>query len=318
MSQHQVYGPPPGQPVSSTRDAHSHEQFVAPPVQPTFLETLDACSQWTAIADELAAAGVDGTETLAQGVAIMASPGLSWFKRRNLRKLHEAARVSLNVVYNQHSQAIVQIQNLTASLETAITARTPDELYYAMIGAPVLPVVRSNLILAYDEAARFIGVAALEKTTRRNTEMITGSLTITDRRLLFESDDGITESALANIMRVAWSITWPSRPYFIVTGKGMSQKFFSCDAVRAAVIIDMLVRMQHRYVVPTAEHASRVIPQQVKVAVYQRDRGRCVQCGSDQYLEYDHVIPWSKGGASSVENLQLLCRKCNALKGDRL
>jgi len=88
--------------------------------------------------------------------------------------------------------------------------------------------------------------------------------------------------------------------------------------VRIAVIVEMLVRMQNRHVIATSPEASRSIPQQVKIAVWQRDRGRCVQCGSDQYLEYDHVIPWSKGGASSMENLQLLCRRCNALKGDRL
>lgn len=46
--------------------------------------------------------------------------------------------------------------------------------------------------------------------------------------------------------------------------------------------------------------------------------GVIVQCGSDSYLEFDHVIPHSLGGATSEANLQLLCRGCNAAKGGRL
>ncbi|MBL8925873.1 MAG: HNH endonuclease [Pseudonocardia sp.] len=60
------------------------------------------------------------------------------------------------------------------------------------------------------------------------------------------------------------------------------------------------------------------VPQHVKSAVYQRDSGRCCECGARSYLEFDHVIPRSKGGATSVNNLQLLCRRCNLRKGDRL
>ncbi len=31
----------------------------------------------------------------------------------------------------------------------------------------------------------------------------------------------------------------------------------------------------------------------------------------------DHIVPWSKGGKTVPENLQMLCRRCNALKSDR-
>lgn len=57
------------------------------------------------------------------------------------------------------------------------------------------------------------------------------------------------------------------------------------------------------------------IPDDVKVAVWRRDRGRCVRCGSQQDLEYDHVIPHSMGGSDGERNLQLLCRSCNRAKG---
>jgi 5-methylcytosine-specific restriction endonuclease McrA len=60
------------------------------------------------------------------------------------------------------------------------------------------------------------------------------------------------------------------------------------------------------------------IPRAVRLAVWERDGGRCVDCGGDFELQYDHVIPWSRGGATSVENLQLLCAACNREKSDGL
>jgi len=57
------------------------------------------------------------------------------------------------------------------------------------------------------------------------------------------------------------------------------------------------------------------ITDEVKVFVWNRDSGRCVQCGSNQRLEFDHVIPVALGGANSARNLQLLCETCNRSKG---
>lgn len=60
------------------------------------------------------------------------------------------------------------------------------------------------------------------------------------------------------------------------------------------------------------------IPREVVDAVYRRDGGRCQECGATEDLQLDHIIPFSKGGATTVENLQLLCGKCNREKSNKI
>jgi hypothetical protein len=60
---------------------------------------------------------------------------------------------------------------------------------------------------------------------------------------------------------------------------------------------------------------TRIIPTDVKLAVWKRDHGKCVTCGSKTNLHFDHIIPYSRGGSSLVpENIQLLCAKHNLAK----
>ena len=66
------------------------------------------------------------------------------------------------------------------------------------------------------------------------------------------------------------------------------------------------------------ERRSRSIPQPVKIAVVTRDGGKCRRCGSIQDLQYDRIVPNSRGGSSTdVNNIQLLCGKCSILKSNR-
>lgn len=60
------------------------------------------------------------------------------------------------------------------------------------------------------------------------------------------------------------------------------------------------------------------IPEDVQLFVWQRDKGRCVKCGNNENLEYDHIIPVSKGGANTARNIQLLCEGCNRSKHNKI
>jgi len=63
---------------------------------------------------------------------------------------------------------------------------------------------------------------------------------------------------------------------------------------------------------------SRYIPNMVKFEVFARDEGACRHCGSTENLELDHIHPFSRGGTSTADNLQLLCGDCNRHKSTKI
>ncbi|MFI5111599.1 MAG: CarD family transcriptional regulator [Terriglobales bacterium] len=60
--------------------------------------------------------------------------------------------------------------------------------------------------------------------------------------------------------------------------------------------------------------ARKPIPESVRLFVWRRDKGQCVQCGSRERLEFDHIIPVVAGGSNTERNIQLLCESCNRSK----
>jgi 5-methylcytosine-specific restriction endonuclease McrA len=52
--------------------------------------------------------------------------------------------------------------------------------------------------------------------------------------------------------------------------------------------------------------------------IMRRDNYSCVYCGSKKNLTIDHLIPKSKGGGNSWDNLVTCCSPCNIKKGDKL
>lgn len=64
---------------------------------------------------------------------------------------------------------------------------------------------------------------------------------------------------------------------------------------------------------------NRLIPSEVKLEVWKRDGGKCVKCGSEFNLHFDHDLPFSKGGTSlTAKNIRLLCMKHNLSKSNKI
>lgn len=66
---------------------------------------------------------------------------------------------------------------------------------------------------------------------------------------------------------------------------------------------------------------TRHVPSSVKAEVWQRDGGICQQCGrrvDRTEIHFDHHVPFSRGGQSTVENLRVLCAPCNLSKGAKM
>ena len=74
----------------------------------------------------------------------------------------------------------------------------------------------------------------------------------------------------------------------------------------------------------TQKCKSRVISDKLRYQVLKRDNFKCCACGASPAknpaveLHIDHILPWSKGGETTLENLQTLCSKCNIGKSDSL
>jgi hypothetical protein len=80
-----------------------------------------------------------------------------------------------------------------------------------------------------------------------------------------------------------------------------------------------IAKIQDEPQVGSLRERSRLIPTEVKKAVWARDKGRCVECGATDELHFDHDIPYSKGGTSiSATNVKILCARHNLSKSDKI
>lgn len=67
---------------------------------------------------------------------------------------------------------------------------------------------------------------------------------------------------------------------------------------------------------------SRNVSLSLRLKVLNRDNFRCIFCGKSPATDFgtklpiDHIVPFSKGGKSTLENLQTLCEECNLGKSD--
>ncbi len=191
-----------------------------------------------------------------------------------------------------------------------------------------VPLIHVDIHLDSDEMAHFQMPTTYYKPNKQ-VKLVPGQMIGTNKKLYFLSSVGRDSATIDwnNVSRVE-QIMLPAQPPLpgirLTVSKGAGGGVYSVsDSLYTKVIIDTLVRLWKRQLVIYQEIKTHgPVPEHIKAAVFQRDKGRCIQCGSDadggKYLEYDHKIPRSKGGPNTVENIQLLCRQCNLKKGNRI
>lgn len=199
-----------------------------------------------------------------------------------------------------------------------VEARLAELQQIVAIRSGQIPVLQTDLQLEASERCHAMQSAAtIPSRGRLAGDKLTGVLAVTSARLIFVGRDAGYEFSLGSIVNCTVedeSIT------IMVTGvRGGAHVFWMDRARIVGEILVAAIKAVNRHLIENFDAVrSRYIPEVVRSTVWRRDRGRCVDCESQLDLEFDHIIPFSKGGASSENNLQLLCRTCNGKKSDRI
>ena len=97
-----------------------------------------------------------------------------------------------------------------------------------------------------------------------------------------------------------------------------NKEFVSVSAVKTQLAKSKKPSQQ----LPNKHETKREINDRLRFRIMKRDNFKCKYCGRSPainpkiILHVDHIIPWSKGGETTFENLQTLCSKCNIGKSN--
>lgn len=181
-----------------------------------------------------------------------------------------------------------------------------------------LPTVQSSVVMSSGEICHWQCAATYHKALKNSTKQIFGSLHISSHKVRFISNSGGFEFPLSKIASFRPEARGTKGINLTLTRSGGNGYYGMTESpIVLCELLNVLLNKHHRLEVYKQE-SSRSVPQNVRAAVWQRDGGKCIQCSAVDYLEFDHIIPFSKGGATSENNLQLLCRRCNLQKSDKL
>ncbi|PXX60444.1 stress response protein SCP2 [Nocardia tenerifensis] len=179
-----------------------------------------------------------------------------------------------------------------------------------------LPVIRTpGLHLDPEEKVHLDLPAVHVRQLARGPRLTEGRLIVSNKKLRFVGDGTGTELPWSRVVSVQ---TEQDTVVLAATSARGGATFTVGDPDYVAAALEGALRVAKRLILTPGQRDTRSIPQEVKAEVWQRDGGKCVECGDSHYLEFDHIIPLSRGGATSATNLQILCRACNRAKGARI
>ena len=185
----------------------------------------------------------------------------------------------------------------------------------------ILPVIQTPAELetqAEETVHLFIGCSlsyTKQLSAGPKTTVHEGKLAVTDRRMVFNSLTKSVRFSYRSILghegnELLIAIQVSNKPRLVF-------KFNEPNEL-AYPIFETCAGLANQTKIAKRPKRSRHIPREVRQVVWQRYAGRCADCDANDYLEFDHIIPVSKGGSNSASNVQLLCRRCNLNKSDNL
>ncbi|APW63609.1 hypothetical protein BSF38_05182 [Paludisphaera borealis] len=179
-----------------------------------------------------------------------------------------------------------------------------------------LPNVRTSKLLEGGETCHWDGPCVYRYETPKSEFRVDGELLITGKRVVFLSP---TKSVSFPPSKILDLNLYSDCLEVKASSRQGTGHYFVTDPRELDAVLTGVVR-KHKYLLSEDYSSSRTrhIPDEVKREVWDRDGGRCVRCSATDYLEFDHIIPHARGGANTVGNVQLLCRRCNNLKRDRI
>lgn len=179
-----------------------------------------------------------------------------------------------------------------------------------------LPSVRTSKLLEGGETCHWDGACSYRYETAKNSFSVSGELLVTSKRIAFLSP---SKSVTFQPSKILDMNLYSNCLELKCSSRQGTGHYFVDDPRELEAILTGIVR-KHKFLLSENYSSSRTrhIPDDVKREVWDRDGGRCVRCAANDYLEFDHIIPHARGGANTVGNVQLLCRRCNSLKADRI
>lgn len=103
----------------------------------------------------------------------------------------------------------------------------------------------------------------------------------------------------------------------LVTGKAEPVEFLS-EAIWEVRSPSTIIQVPAHIRINSATERIWKVPSVNRREILRRDNYQCQYCGNKKHLTLDHVIPRSKGGQHSWDNLVTACMTCNSRKGDRI
>jgi tellurite resistance protein len=173
----------------------------------------------------------------------------------------------------------------------------------------VLPTVGVRLKAEPDARVYLLQRATYWLSGEKSAVPVRGQVAATAHHLHFFAASNSWSARWGEVLRIDRDIRGV---YLLLKGDGPGSGYYEMeDALLAeAVLTTAWRRGTNQRLAPSSGPMSRSIPLAVKMAVWERDGGRCVQCGAQEDLHFRFLRRPEQGGQPQADNLQLVCGDC--------